>query len=283
MQAQPDQDASAAASQALAELAEQISEMTPEQRQQTTAELGALSAQAALSGDAQLSQALSSLAQAVQANNENAVQSSSQQAQQALAQTGQQLSAQQALQQALQQMQQSRQALAQAGQNPAQANANSGQNAGPGQNPGDGSSPGSSPGSLPGTQPGSSPGSGQVAGGGGSQANTLPPANSSGQAGRPQGSRPGSSGELGEQVYAPWLRPAANGEELFIPGQDSNQGQTSSSEGSSPTLGAGSQALTPYYDVYTQYFNAANQAIQQSAIPASLADYIREYFSQLEP
>lgn len=282
--ADPQQEAASAASQALGILAEQLaqqaSEMDPEQRQQAAAELGALSAQAALAGDQGLAQALSSLAQALQANNASAIQSSSAQVQQALAQTSQALSAQQALQQAAQQLQQSQQALAQAAQSAAQANANSGQKPGqsgsPGQNPGQGQN------GAPGAQPGSSPGSGQV-GGGGSQANTLPPATSSGQAGRPQGNRSGTTGQLDEQVYAPWIRPGSSGEELFIPGQDSNQGQTTSSEGSSPSAGAGAQALTSYYDVFYQYYNAANQAIQQGAVPASLADYVREYFSQLEP
>jgi len=286
----PQQDAASTASQALGLLAEQLAqqfaEMDPEQRQQAAAELGALSAQAALAGDQGLAQALSSLAQALQANNASAIQSSSAQVQQALAQTSQALSAQQALQQAAQQLQQSQQALAQAAQTAAQANAYPGQNPRPNGSPGQTGSPGQNPGQgqngAPGAQPGSSPGSGQ-AGSGGSQANTLPPATSSGQAGRPQGNRSGTTGQLGEQVYAPWIRPGSSGEELFIPGQDSNQGQTTSSEGSSPSAGAGDQALTPYYDVYYQYYNAANQAIQQGAVPASLTDYVREYFSQLEP
>jgi hypothetical protein len=111
----------------------------------------------------------------------------------------------------------------------------------------------------------------------------LPPGTSSGQAGRPEGYKPGSTGSLDEQVYAPWSSAATSGEELFIPGQDTSQGQTSSSEGSSPTLGTGSQALVPYYQVFYDYYNAANQSIQQGAIPASLADYVRAYFSQLEP
>jgi hypothetical protein len=282
----PQDSAAETAAEALQQLAEQIEQMTPDQRSASAGELGRMAAQAAQSGDAQLAQALSSLSQAMQANNASAAQNSLQQAQQALADAQQIQDAQAALQQALSNLQNSQQSLAQASQS-AQANAQPGSQPAqqPGSQPGQspGNAPGQSPGNAPGQAPGQSPGSGQPGGGGGTTSSQLPPGTSSGQAGRPQGYKPGSAGELGEQVYAPWSSAAAAGEELFIPGQDTSQGQTSSSEGSSPTAGAGSSALMPYYQVYYDYFNAANQSIQQGAIPAGLADYVRAYFSQLEP
>ncbi len=39
----------------------------------------------------------------------------------------------------------------------------------------------------------------------------------------------------------------------------------------------------PYHEVYYSYLDAANQTMERSHIPSGLQDYVREYFSQLEP
>jgi hypothetical protein len=39
----------------------------------------------------------------------------------------------------------------------------------------------------------------------------------------------------------------------------------------------------PYQQVLPQYEQAASEALDQSAIPPHLKDYVRDYFSQLEP
>jgi hypothetical protein len=39
----------------------------------------------------------------------------------------------------------------------------------------------------------------------------------------------------------------------------------------------------PYHEVYYEYLDAANQFIENSYIPSGLKDYVRDYFSNLEP
>jgi hypothetical protein len=39
----------------------------------------------------------------------------------------------------------------------------------------------------------------------------------------------------------------------------------------------------PYYEVFQSYLDSASQAIEQTYIPSGLKDYVREYFSNLEP
>jgi hypothetical protein len=50
-----------------------------------------------------------------------------------------------------------------------------------------------------------------------------------------------------------------------------------------PLPGAAGQALLPYSQVYQEYLDAANQAMERSYVPPGLKDYVRDYFSQLEP
>jgi hypothetical protein len=39
----------------------------------------------------------------------------------------------------------------------------------------------------------------------------------------------------------------------------------------------------PYQEVYYSYLRAANQAMKGSSIPIGLENFVRAYFSQLEP
>ncbi len=120
--------------------------------------------------------------------------------------------------------------------------------------------------------------------GGGTKADTLPPNTGSGQAGRPEDSDTGgASGELGEQVFIPWERRPSEGQEMSIPGQDSGQGETITRENPNPSGGLPGPALIPYQQVYTQYFEAAQQAINRADIPPAYRDLVRDYFTLLEP
>jgi len=56
-----------------------------------------------------------------------------------------------------------------------------------------------------------------------------------------------------------------------------------SSEQPDPLGGVNNPSLIPYDAVYQTYLDAASRAIDQSYIPPGLKDYIRAYFSQLEP
>jgi len=258
-------------SAALEEITSQLGSMDQDQRQMLADALAQMAAQSAQAGNASLSQTLSDLSQAARSGDQEAASQASQAARQALEKSQTQFADQAALKQAIAQLQSSRQALTQAGQ--AIAQARSGQST-PGQTPGQGS----------GQSQGQNSGQGNPAGGGGSSANTLPPATRQGQADRPQGSAPNvQTSELQGQVYAPWQHSPGNTEDLFIPGQDTGQGESQTREGQNPLPGSTNSPLVPYNEVYSNYLNAAYQAMQQSYIPASLLDYVRAYFTQLEP
>ena len=276
----------AAAAEALQKLAEQMKSMDAAQQQELAKSLAQMAARLAQSGDANLAQSLAAMAQALQSGDASAASQAAQNAAQAMAQAQSQMAAQAAIQQALSQVQSSRQAMAQAGQS-AVAQGQTGQGPGQGQNPGQGNNPGQgqNPGQGPGSGQSQNPSQGQSAGsGGGSKANTLPPATRSGRAGSPQG--PGQSAPLGDlkaSVYAPRERMATNGDKLYIPGQDTGQGETQAHEQRDPLPGAAGPALVPYDQVFSSYLDSANQAMDQSYIPSGLKDYVRQYFSELEP
>jgi len=94
--------------------------------------------------------------------------------------------------------------------------------------------------------------------------------------------QPVRTGEL-EQLYAPWGRPGGEGEQEFIPGREGPGGETTMRTARQPLPGTGTTALVPYSEVYAAYQEAAGQAMEREYVPASLKDYVREYFSRLEP
>jgi hypothetical protein len=211
-----------------------------------------------------MAQALAGLAQAAQAGDSAAAGQAAQAGQQALNQAGANQASQQALQRALAGVQSSRQAMAQAGQSAAQGN-----------NPGSGQNPGVGPATGQGTQPG---------GGGGTRANTLPGFQGTGSFGGPSSAgQAAGEGALDPQVYVPREKRPTAGNELTLPGQDLGQGQEQTSQSPAPLPGANNPALVPYQSVYQSYRDTAGQALDQSAIPADLKDFVRAYFSQLEP
>jgi hypothetical protein len=102
-----------------------------------------------------------------------------------------------------------------------------------------------------------------------------------GQAGSP--TKPNKSFGTGDvdTVYAPFA--VGQGQEQFVGGQQGQNGQTTTTEGKTPQPGAANLALVPYSQVYQQYAQIAGQAMEQAYIPSGLRDYVKEYFSQLEP
>jgi hypothetical protein len=252
------------AAEALEQLAQSLEEMGGAQRQELAQSLAQMAARAGQAGDGNLAQALAALGQAIQSGDAEAAQAAAQAAADAMAQAREQLAEQATLRQALSQLQAGRQALAQAGTT----------RPGLAQGQGQGQSQGQ----------GQGQGQGQPGGGGGTKADSLPPANSVGQAGRPQGAgRPGTTGQLDQQVYAPWERRPGSGQQLSITGQDTGQGETQLREQQDPLPGTPGQALVPYSQVYQDYLDAANQTMERSYIPPGLRDYVRDYFSRLEP
>lgn len=263
-----------AAAEALEQLAEQMASMSEEELEALAQQLSEMAARAAQAGDGAIAQALASMAQSARVGDIQSVQQSAQQGSNALKQAESNLANQQAMNQALAQIQSSRQQISFAGQG--QQRAQSGQG---------NQDQGQSPGQAQGQNPGQAQGQGQAAGGGGTNANSLPPSTRTGNAADPQGqgTNTGAS-DLDSQVYIPRERlQAIEGEDVFVPGQDTEQGETQVKEQFDPLGGASNPALVTYNAVYQEYLNAANEAIDQSYIPSDMKDYVREYFSQLEP
>jgi hypothetical protein len=212
-------------------------------------------------------QASASLGQAVQSGNTQSVRNASQEAKAAITEMQTQMADQAALQQALTQANASKIALARTGRQIAQSsNGNSGQ-------------------SNPGNNPGSEQTAGQQVSGGGTKANKLPPATGGKRpVTAPQGNAPNAPATLLEsQVFAPWQKSIDNGSQIFIPGQETQQGETTTTESKDLLPGVSNPALIPYTQVYYNYMNTANQAIEQNYIPSNLVEYVRLYFSSLEP
>ena len=255
------------AAEALGRLAEELAGMDAGDQQSLAGTLAQMAARAAQTGDAELAQALAEMAQAALAGDAAAAEQAAQRAGQALARAQSDLAGQAATRRALSGIQGSRQAVAQAGRQPGRATA-SGQGQSQGQSQGQGQGQGQ----------------GQPGGGGGTTANSLPPATRSGSMGRPgTAGRPWTTTGFEQQVYAPRQSRLNTGEELRIPGQDSSQGDTEVREAPNLLPGSSGPSLVPYHEVYYDYLDAANEAIEQSAVPVGLKDYVRDYFSRLEP
>jgi hypothetical protein len=261
------------AEEALEKLAEELAQMDTAEREALARSLAQMAAHAAQSGDPSLAQALAQMAQAAQTGDDDADAASqaAQSAAEAMARAQGELADQEALQQVLGQLQASRQAVAGAGQSQMAAEG-SGQGEGQGQGQGDGEGQGQGQ------------GQGQPGGGGGTQADTLPPARRSGRPGDPRGEgEPGAVGELDDQVYVPWERRPGSSDQVSITGPEAGEGETQVRERQNPLPGAPGEALVPYHQVYYDYLDAAHRIMERSAIPSGLRDYVRDYFSQLEP
>lgn len=281
-QNQSDGDLPNNAAEALEQLAESMAELEPGEQAELAQALAQLANELAQGGESDLAQALSALAQSVQQGDAASAAGAAQNAAQQLSESQSELSAQAQLQQTLERVQSARQAVAQAGQ-PSQNAGQSGQS-GQGQQAGQqGQGQGSGQQNQTGQGQGQQ-GQGAGQGGGGSQTNTAPPRTGSGRPNRLPGTTGAmSSGREEEQVYVPWERQPTAGEELFIPGQETGQGESQVSTQENPLPGAAAPALVPYQEVYQEYLNVANQNMEQSEIPPGLRDYVRDYFSQLEP
>jgi hypothetical protein len=98
-----------------------------------------------------------------------------------------------------------------------------------------------------------------------------------------QGSiQPGLPGQGGEQhydpIYAPERLGGEGGEHIVLPGPQ--EGEREKGEGGK---GEEEKVLVPYEEVYTDYQAQAASALESSYIPLGLKEYVRDYFSSLDP
>lgn len=126
----------------------------------------------------------------------------------------------------------------------------------------------------------------------GSSEQGNPPAQSqqAGQAGKVESSQPmpqqqtspGHREDTGtdNSVWAPGPRLSNEGAQVQLPESD---GDSAPNPSGRPNPGVGGSATVPYQQVYREYAQAADEAIQRGAVPPALRDYVRDYFSSLNP
>lgn len=226
--------------------------------------------------DPDLAQQLRDAAQQLREGNAADAQQSLDQAAQSLDQAEQSSASSQSLDNAQARAEAARQAIAQAAQQdrgqPAgqQAAQQSGQQ-GDQQNsaqPGDGNQAGqAAPGegqAGAGEQPGQQAGMSSLQGG---------PGDPTGQSQR--------SDDVGtdDRVYAP-RRVGGDGRQVVLPG---TQGENAPNPSGRASTAPGGNSTVPYQDVYGEYSQVADEALQTGEVPPDMRDYVRDYFSSLDP
>jgi len=89
--------------------------------------------------------------------------------------------------------------------------------------------------------------------------------------------------ELGEdlsRIFAPFERFGRPGDPSYVGGTGGN-GQ--SQQGSQTGSGTLNPVLTPYTQVFADFFDFAQTSLDRNYIPLSVKDYVRDYFSSLDP
>ena len=116
-------------------------------------------------------------------------------------------------------------------------------------------------------------------------------------AGQPEAGQPAGNGEADKQagqtvqghhedtgtdnsVYAPGARLGADGSKVVLPDQSGNNAPDTSGQ-TNPGISGG--ATVPYQQVYRDYAQVADEALQTGSVPPNLRDYVRDYFSSLNP
>lgn len=89
-----------------------------------------------------------------------------------------------------------------------------------------------------------------------------------------------------ENVYVPELRDLSGftGVDVELPAEcAANPADCGALLNETPTEFTDETSIVPYTQVFGDYRNAANEALQDDYIPLGLKGYIRDYFSSLEP
>jgi hypothetical protein len=81
-------------------------------------------------------------------------------------------------------------------------------------------------------------------------------------------------------VFAPFDRLGKPGDPSYVSGTG-GQGQTQ--QGTTTGQGQDNGAYTPYSDVYGDFRDYAQTSLDRAYIPLSVKDYVRDYFSSLDP
>ncbi len=264
----------AQAGAAATQLADQLPALSREEQLALAEDLMA-SAQALAGTDDQLAQQLATAAQALQNGDMAAAQQALREAGATLQQRAQEAAAAQQANQAANALGEGRQSVAQAGGQPPNPD-----NLLP---PNDGrAGPNDSLGQSPQPGPGQGNGQGQGQGQGEGQGQ---PGQDGGQSGGQFGG-PGPGGGHMENVYVPEMRDLSGfaGVDIELPAQCRvNPADCGALLNERATEFGSETSIVPYTQVFGDYRNAANEALQDDYIPLGLKGYIRDYFSSLEP
>ncbi|MGQ9814347.1 MAG: hypothetical protein ACUVR3_04255, partial [Candidatus Roseilinea sp.] len=111
---------------------------------------------------------------------------------------------------------------------------------------------------------------------------SQPGASESNQAAPQLQTSPGHSEDTGtdNSVWAPGPRLSEAGVQVQLP---TAGGDSVPNPSGRPNPGVPAGATVPYQQVYREYAHAADEAMQRGAVPPALRDYVRDYFSSLDP
>ncbi|MFZ4814650.1 MAG: hypothetical protein ACOYL5_08950, partial [Phototrophicaceae bacterium] len=94
------------------------------------------------------------------------------------------------------------------------------------------------------------------------------------------GNNPDGEGEEPfEQVYAPQRVGGESDQSIFLEPDDENSPLIEGDFSENPT----GNASIPYNQVYSDYNDAARQALESDYIPLGVRDVVRDYFTSIEP
>ena len=80
-------------------------------------------------------------------------------------------------------------------------------------------------------------------------------------------------------MYAPG-RVSAQGKQVVL---DDKNGETATDPSGKQSTAPGGNSAVPYQNVYGDYSRTADEALKSDEVPANLRDYVRDYFSSLDP
>jgi hypothetical protein len=94
------------------------------------------------------------------------------------------------------------------------------------------------------------------------------------------GNRPADLGPDLSSIFAPFDRLGRPGDPSYVAGTG---GDGQSQQGNQNGQGTQNQALTPYQQVFTDFYQFALTSLDRNYIPLSVKDYVKDYFSSLDP
>jgi hypothetical protein len=92
--------------------------------------------------------------------------------------------------------------------------------------------------------------------------------------------RPADEPDDLSSVFAPFDRVGRPGDPSYVAGTGGD-GQTQ--QGSSTGQGVNNGVLTPYDEVYSDFYDYAQTTLERNYVPLSVKDYVKDYFSSLDP